>query len=132
MQTIAEISQKKVILVAHFMGNVNLMNQLGQAEQLFKDRYFLRYFAIAPPYIGAAKAVYYMLGGNDCFYAVGLGVNFWMFKKIAAEAPALYDLMPRKVWQAFKDSSWMKSILNRLREKRTSQSLILSLLRMIL
>ena len=58
------------------MGNVNLMSQLGMAEQSFVDRYILRYFAIAPPYIGAPTAVHYMLGGNNSLYAVGLGVNF--------------------------------------------------------
>ena len=64
VQTMAEISQKKIILVAHSIGNMNLMNQLGLAEQSFVDRYILRYFAIAPPYIGAPTAVHYMLAAT--------------------------------------------------------------------
>ena len=117
----AEISKKRVTIVAHSMGNINLLTQFRVMGQDFKDKFIEKYFAVAPPYIGAPIAVHYLLGGKPDFYAAGLGMNFWLFKELSRHMPSIYDLMPRKVWDNFQNTSWMKSIMNRIKQEKNQK-----------
>ena len=112
--TMAESSGKKVTLLAHSMGNTNVLHNLNQMDQPFKDKYIHHFFAIAPPFLGAPKAYYFMLVGNKQFSFGNFGMNFWVFKKAAGLAPSLYDMMPRTNWLTFADQPWMQSIKKRI------------------
>ena len=114
IKMLAGVNGKKVTIVAHSMGNTNVASTLSKLDQDFKDRYIHHYFAIAPPFFGAPTAYYYMLAGNDEFSFGPFGINFWLFKRTAGLAAALYDLMPRSSIKNFENEDWMKSIKKRV------------------
>jgi Lecithin:cholesterol acyltransferase len=118
VKNVAQINRKRVIIVAHSMGNLNTVNNLANLDQSFKDKFIEKYFAIAAPYLGAPTAFKYMIEGNSDFFMLGFGMNLWLFKKMAAFVASPYDLMPRTPWITFKDTYWMKSIKNRISKEK--------------
>ena len=117
VKTMAAISKKPVSLYAHSMGNYNVLYLLSQMTQAEKDKYIHRFYSLAPPYLGSATAVNYLLGGNSDFYFKGFGVPFWMMRQVLM-SPAIFDIMPRLVWTNFASQPWMKSILNRMKREK--------------
>lgn len=109
-----KINGKKVSLVAHSMGNMNILNVLKNLGQAKKDLMVQRYFALAPPYLGAPLTFNMLVGGSDQFYFAGFGINFWTFKRTVTTFPAIYDLMPRRVWSIYRNTPWLKSVINRI------------------
>lgn len=105
---------KKVSIVAHSYGNMNLLNVFSKTTQQKKDKLINKYFALGPPYIGAPKALHTMIGANSQFsLGDGFGISSEAFSRIV-QTPSVYDLMPRRGWTLFKDTTWMKSIKNRI------------------
>jgi len=70
------ISGKKVSFVAHSMGNMNMLNMMRTISQEKKDKMIKRYFALAPPYLGAPVTFSMLIGGSDQYYFAGFGINF--------------------------------------------------------
>ena len=114
------ITGKKVSIVAHSFGNVNTLNVLNKVSQNVKDTYIKRFFAIAPPFLGSPKTVQMLLGGDGEFSMYGLGVTFWMMKMSISKFAGIFDLMPRRTWNLYLNSPWMKSILNRIQMEKAS------------
>lgn len=56
-----DISSKKVTIVAHSMGNLNVYNSLIQLPQSLKDKKISRFISVAPPFLGAVKPFRYSL-----------------------------------------------------------------------
>lgn len=108
------ISGKRVNIVAHSFGNVNTLYNLWRMTQEQKDKMINKYFALAPPWIGAPTTAAMMLGGSSNYHFRGLGLNFESFKKTLATFPGAFDLMPRNPWPYFQGEKWMRSIKNRV------------------
>lgn len=58
---------KKVTLVAHSMGNMNVMHQLSKMSQEEKDTYIHSYVPIAAPFLGSVYANKVLVGGDQEF-----------------------------------------------------------------
>lgn len=108
------ISGKRVNIVAHSFGNVNTLYNLWRMSRNQKDKMVNKYFALAPPWIGAPTTAAMMLGGSSSYHFKGLGLNFESFKKTLATFPGAFDLMPRNPWPHFQDQKWMRSIKNKV------------------
>ena len=117
LKRIFEITGKKVSIAAHSFGNMNALHVLNKMSQADKDTYVKRFFALAPPFLGSPTAAEMMIGGDDKFYFLGLGVNFWMIKNSISKFPGFYDLMPRRTWSLYQDTFWMKSVMNRIEKE---------------
>jgi hypothetical protein len=112
------ITGKKVSFAAHSMGNMNMLNMMKGISQDKKDRMIQRYFALAPPYLGSPTTFSMLIGGSDQYYFAGFGLNFFTFKRTVATFPAIYDLMPRRVWTIYRDAPWFKSVVNRIKVEK--------------
>lgn len=108
------ISGKKVNIIAHSFGNVNTLFNLWKMSQAQKDRLISKYFALAPPWLGAPTTAAMMLGGSSSYHFKGLGLNFDAFKKTLGTYPGVFDLMPRNAWPLYNDTKWLRSIKNRI------------------
>lgn len=111
----ASISGKRVSIVAHSMGNLNMMNVLKNLTPEERELWIERYFALAPPFIGSPKT-WSMLIGSAGGYSDSpiLNLDFPTFSQTVVTYPSMFDLMPRNTWNLFKDTNWLKSIQNRI------------------
>ena len=112
------LTGKKVSIIAHSFGNINTLHNLKKMTSERKKTMIQRYFALAPPYLGAPNTWMMLIAGTDKYYFAGFGINFWEFKQTTAQYPGLFDLMPRPAWSMFKDTPWLKSIMNRVNSEK--------------
>jgi lecithin-cholesterol acyltransferase len=111
---------KKVSIIAHSFGNLNTLNNLWKMSVQKRQERVQRYFALAPPFLGAPTTAAMMMGGSSSYHFKGMGLNFDSFKKTLGSFPAAFDLMPRNTWQLFQSAPWMTSIKNKIVEESGS------------
>ena len=114
LERLFSVSGKKVSIVAHSFGNINTLHNLWKMNPEKKQKLVMRYFAMAPPFLGAPTTAAMMLGGSSAYHFKGLGLNFDSFKKTLGTFPSAFDLMPRKTYKHFENEPWMRSIKNRI------------------
>lgn len=112
-----EMFNKKISIIGHSMGNFQIMYNLWDMDQEKKDKKILRYFAIAPPFIGTPKVPMDLLGmERDLFFDMivfSLGIKPELFKKTIPTNPATYLLSVNRFFAVHKDAPWMKALLLR-------------------
>jgi predicted alpha/beta hydrolase family esterase len=68
VRTLQNYTGKKVILIGHSYGNLNIWNFLTEEmSQVEKDEQIHSFLAISPPFLGSIKALQMHLGGNSDF-----------------------------------------------------------------
>ena len=65
------LTGKKVSIIAHSMGNLNILRNLSMMTQENKDKYIYNYIPIAPPYLGSNQANKIMSVGEDSYTTLG-------------------------------------------------------------
>ena len=110
----AAINGKKVSIVAHSMGNINMMNVLKGLTPEERENWVQRYFALAPPFIGSPKTWSMLIGSAGGYDDGAVTMDFATFSKTVVTYPSIFDLMPRDTWNLFKNTNWLKSIQNRI------------------
>jgi Lecithin:cholesterol acyltransferase len=110
----ASITGKKVSILAHSMGNINMMNVLKGLTPQERENWVQRYFALAPPFIGSPKTWSMLIGSAGGYDSGAVTMDFTTFSKTVVTYPSIFDLMPRNTWNIFKDADWLKSIQNRI------------------
>lgn len=110
----AAINGKKVSVVAHSMGNINMMNVLKSLTPEEREQWIQRYFALAPPFIGSPKTWSMLIGSAGGYDSGAVTLDFTTFSKTVVTYPSIFDLMPRNTWNLFKNTNWLKSIQNRI------------------
>lgn len=48
-----KLTGKKVSIIGHSMGNLNILYNLHHLDKIFKKKYVRNYMAIAPPFLGS-------------------------------------------------------------------------------
>ena len=59
-----KINGKRISVVAHSFGNINMANALSQLPSESRNKWIQRYFAIAPPYLGSPTTWSMVLGSH--------------------------------------------------------------------
>ena len=112
------LTGKKVILAAHSMGNYGSLYALNNFNQSQKDTMILTYLQMAPPLLGAAKAVKVVIGGDDEFYQqlfnYTMGLNFDDQKAFLGSSSAFYDILPKPVFFYESSSQWLIDVIDRI------------------
>lgn len=109
-----ELTGKKVILIAHSLGNLNTLAALNRMSQEDKDRMVAVYTAIAPPFGGAAQALRDSLGGDPAYqYGFDIGVNFYNQASFIGGSSSIQDLLPKDLFYRFSNQTWLQDLLNR-------------------
>ena len=85
---------KKVTIVAHSMGNLNVLYNLGRMPRDLKRKMISNYVALAPPYLGSYKATKTLAMGNDEYLYKGtIGFHFNGSVKTTSNQVSLYELL---------------------------------------
>ena len=110
-----ELTGKKVIIVAHSLGNLNTLPVLNSMSQADKDRMIATYVAVTPPFGGAAETVRLFLGGNkDMIMNKFFGFKFANQRGLIGAAGSGCDLLPKDAFTRFRKEPWMQDLLKRI------------------
>jgi hypothetical protein len=74
IKSLYETTGKKVLIIAHSFGNMQVAHNLWNMSQSDKDKYIARYIALAPPYLGTPILTAGLLGYADN-YVVNLYIT---------------------------------------------------------
>ncbi len=107
------ISGKKVSIVAHSYGNMNVVAALSKMSLDKKKAKVQRYFAMGPPFLGVASTIASLIGGDNILDFGKIGVDFEMSKIVSGTSSGIFDLLPHKTATMYQSATWMKSINNR-------------------
>lgn len=96
-------------------------------SQAKKDEKVARYFAMAPPFLGAPEATLGPFGMDNSFAKrisnIDLGLTASMFKHSIAGFPSTYELQLHRFFRVHQDSEFMKIIMARVEsEKKNEQT----------
>lgn len=120
-----EISGKKVIIAAHSMGNFQTVHNLWKMDQAKKDEKIARYFAMAPPFLGAPEASIGPFGMDSSFAQrlvyLELGITAKMYKDSIAGFPSTFQLQISRFFRVHKDSEFMRVILERVAHEEKNE-----------
>lgn len=120
-----EITGKKVIIAAHSMGNFQTAHNLWKMSQEKRDEKIARYFAMAPPFLGAPEASLGPFGMDNSFAKrishIDLGLTASMFKHSIAGFPSTYELQLHRFFRVHQDSEFMKIIMERVQAEKKNE-----------
>lgn len=121
------IVTKGVTLIAHSMGNYQVLNMVWKKDQAWRDEKVARYLAIAPPFIGAPRALGHPLGMDNKLEGdvklTKVGMTAQVFGKTLGIYPSDFQLMPRRFFRIHRDKKWMKDMMNRVKKERSRGTL---------
>lgn len=85
---------KKVTIVAHSMGNLNTLHNLGLMKTSEKKRLIHNWIAIGPPFMGSAKGQKSLIAGSDEFTTLGgmIGFQFVPFITTVTNQMSMYEI----------------------------------------
>eukprot|EP00331_Platyophrya_macrostoma_P032674 CAMPEP_0176457938 /NCGR_PEP_ID=MMETSP0127-20121128/32266_1 /TAXON_ID=938130 /ORGANISM="Platyophrya macrostoma, Strain WH" /LENGTH=658 /DNA_ID=CAMNT_0017848353 /DNA_START=140 /DNA_END=2116 /DNA_ORIENTATION=- len=110
-----ELTGKKVVIVAHSLGNLNTLPTLLNMSQEDKDKMIALYVAAGAPYGGASKPTRFMLGGNTEFvFENFIGFQFYNQRSIMGASSSGFDLIPKDTFFRFKNEPWMIELIERV------------------
>ena len=114
IKTLSSFNNKKVVIVAHSMGNSKTMYGLWHMSQADKDSSIAAYFAVAPPFIGAAKPIDYLTCGSSEFFFLHFGIDMKTWKLSAGSFTSVFELAPSTTYLTQANQPWMQKILARI------------------
>jgi len=108
------LTAKKVVVLGHSLGNIQILNVLTKMAQTDKDQKVLEFIAAGPPFLGAPKVLINMLGGDPDYLKKVLGkeigMNFYSQYKLISACSSSFDLLPRDIFSDFKGQNWTEEI----------------------
>lgn len=115
---------KRVVIVAHSMGNLNMMNTLWSMSQEDKDQMVERVISIAPPFMGSPEASLSPLIIDNNFVAdlkvISFGITPQIYLSTLATFPSFYDLSLTRFFRMHRKETWMKEAIQRIREEKSN------------
>lgn len=119
LRELKQLTNKKVTIFAHSMGNFRTAHMLWGMSQAEKDELIHTYIAAAPPFIGAnLDLIMLTCGSPDFKFALGLGLDYKTFKKSVGTFASVLQLLPYETYETQKNTPWMKQIKRRIAYER--------------
>ena len=121
VDNMSDMVGKEVAVVAHSYGNFQAYHNLLLLKERNKEHKVLRYFAMAPPYLGTVTCAWRSWAStNKFFFDLGL-LKLGATAEIARDAIAFsggnYDLIPKTHFTKFKHADWVKAIKLRIKHE---------------
>lgn len=118
LDEIFELTGKKVTIVAHSMGNYQVLHNLWKMSQEEKDQKISRWLSFAPPFLGSVTTVMNLIGLNDELSLnvklFKLGVTATILKNTVNKYPTNYQLGIKRFFQVHRNQPWMKALKRRI------------------
>ena len=124
LKSLKEFANKKVVIIAHSMGNLKTASALWKMSQADKDNLIQMWASIAPPFIGATKPISYASCGSDEFYfgPVNIGLDMRTWKALVGSFPGVWELLPRTTYSTQANTPWMQKIMARIQYEKGASS----------
>ena len=115
LERLFNLTGKKVTIMAHSLGNLNILHQLSLLSQDYKDKYIKIWIAATPPFLGAMQATKCVLGGDDEYFFLGkIGFHFQASAQSLGSFPVMYELLQTNMYSLYENEPWFKWIQKRL------------------
>ena len=111
IQRLYKLTGKKVIFMAHSLGNLNIKYQLSKLDYEFKEKYIKLWIGATPPFLGAMQATKVVLGGdNEYYFGNVVGFHFNASADSLGSMAVMYELMLKNMYTLYKDKKWFKNV----------------------
>lgn len=122
LKNLNKVTGKRTTIIAHSMGNLNVLYNLSKMTQEQKDSLIFNYVALNPPYLGAPKVVQVMVGGNIEFYfnshKFEIGLRFKDNFYQTSNQISLYEMMPKDFRSLYAATDQLKTdVLQRINKR---------------
>eukprot|EP01016_Furgasonia_blochmanni_P047212 TRINITY_DN6918_c0_g1_i1.p1 TRINITY_DN6918_c0_g1~~TRINITY_DN6918_c0_g1_i1.p1 ORF type:complete len:723 (+),score=126.39 TRINITY_DN6918_c0_g1_i1:203-2371(+) len=108
---IYRLTGKRVIVVAHSYGNLNVLHALNGMSSEEKDKKIRHYVAIAPPFTGSVKSLEVLIGGSpDYLMPLKIGLRMPGQRIFFNGMPSALDLFPQNPYTRFAGEPWMHEV----------------------
>lgn len=122
IKSLKDLTNKKVVIVAHSMGNLKTSYALWGMSQKEKDESVALYLALAPPYLGVPDTTGILVTGNSGISLSGWGINMAQWKASIGSFQAGFELSPYPTYGSQANQPWMKKILKRIEYEQGKSS----------
>lgn len=110
------ITGKKVTIVGHGYGNINILFNLSFLSQSEKDQLIFNWVAIAPPFSGSYESQFGLTIGTDLPYTfLDEGkFNFIAARKVNSKILALFDMAIQNPFALYAGEPWLEKVKQRI------------------
>ena len=113
LEKLNSVTGKKVIILSHSLGGINVQHQLSKLSQAEKDKYISFWIAQAPPFLGSLKVSRIILSGlKELFFNI-FGFHFKASVKVTSSHPSFYELLYRNPFIIYQDHAWFDWVRQR-------------------
>ena len=111
------LTNKRVIIYGHSLGNVNIYHQLLKMSPEKKNKLIRTWVNIAGPILGAVKTIRFLVSGDSdlIFFKGYFGLHFDASVEACNNTIVLYELLPIDVFTLYQDQPWFRRIIQRTR-----------------
>lgn len=123
LRDMKKITNKKVTILGHSMGNFRTVNMLWNTSQQERDELVRNWIAVGPPFIGSSVGMLMLTCGSEDFkFALGLGLDVKTYQKSVGTFASILQLLPYQTYESQTETSWMKKIFQRIAYENGQQS----------
>ena len=110
-----QLSNKKVVILGHSMGNMNIKHQLDKLSTLQKDTMVKIWLAAGPPFLGSIKMQKTLISGNDDFTYLRSLIGLKLKPGIEGmnNIQTAYVLIAKDPFTLYKGQPWFEAVGNR-------------------
>ena len=110
-----EITNKKVTILAHSMGNLRTAAALWEMEQEQKDELIENFISVAAPFTGSINPIPYLTcGSNEYEYPLGFGIDLSTFMSTIGNFSSVWQLLPLPTFSTQAEKHWMRKVMTRI------------------
>lgn len=114
------LSNKKVIIYGHSLGNINIYHQLRKMSPELKNNLIRTWVNVAGPILGAVKTIRFLVSGDSdlLFFGGFVGLHFDASIEACNNNIVLYELLPYDVFTLYRDEPWFQKVIKRTAYER--------------
>jgi len=116
LEKVVKYSGKKALIVAHSLGNINTLYNLGLMTREDKQRLISGWLSVSAPFLGTPKVQKTLVAGNDEYMILNgwMGFRFWPFVLTTSNQMSIYELAAKCPFQVYdKEADWFKKVQQR-------------------
>lgn len=120
IERLSLLTGKKVILVGHSFGSINIYRQLLAMDPAFKKRHVKLWLGLGVPLLGTVKVLQLSLFGiSELLYLnKSIGLHYKSQMEWINRMLSIYELMPVDPFTNFKGSEWIEAVEKRIRYEK--------------
>lgn len=120
LQRMKKLTGKKTTIVAHSMGNLNTLYNLGLMTKEEKQDLVFNWISVAPPFLGAYFSIKSLVAGMDDIqiFSGRFGLHLKAASYITRYNLAVYELIGNDPATIYKGQEWLKSVEQRIKYEK--------------